>query len=117
MTAPTTKPVADSVEAAAEVLSYRALECQAIVRVIPRQNGTMPFDVGAKLYASMPSTDQEGLVEKAAREAIVLIDEINERLSSRQFYGIGHTTHGKLSTIRATLQGALTRARQSGAGA
>ena len=46
-------------------------------------------------------------VERAAREAITLIDEINKLRSSRDFYGITTGTHGKLATIRATLAVAL----------
>ena len=42
-------------------------------------------------------------VAKAVREAIALLDEINERATSRQFYGIDHVLHGKLATIRAIL--------------
>lgn len=48
------------------------------------------------------------VVERARREAIILIDEINERAPSRQFYGIGQTLHAKLCTIRATLARAAT---------
>lgn len=64
--------------------------------------------------AAMPATpsDQEKLA-KAMREAILLIDEINERGESRAFYGIVQGTHGKLCTIRATLQLALTRTEGS----
>jgi hypothetical protein len=39
----------------------------------------------------------------AVTQAITLIDEINERSTSRQFYGIDQTLHAKLCTIRATL--------------
>ena len=41
------------------------------------------------------------------REAVALIDEINERKPSRAFYGIGQSLHAKLCTIRATLARSL----------
>lgn len=41
--------------------------------------------------------------ENPVREAIALIDEINERAKSREFYGIDQVLHAKLCTIRATL--------------
>lgn len=58
--------------------------------------------IRAMLAASPPHPIGHG-VERAVREAIVLIDEINERKSSRDFYGIGQTLHNKLATIRLTL--------------
>jgi hypothetical protein len=54
----------------------------------------------------------------AASEAIMLIDEINERATSRVFYGITQV-HGKLCTIRATLArapAALRATREVGNG-
>lgn len=44
-------------------------------------------------------------------QAIELIDELNERATSRQFYGINQTLHEKLCTIRATLRLMLHRTR------
>ncbi len=55
---------------------------------------------------------RQGEVHKAAREAIILIDEINERGESRRFNGIGQALHSKLCTIRATLAIAFARERQ-----
>lgn len=55
-----------------------------------------------KLSAT-PIQPERGMVE-ALREAMVLIDELNERVESRKFYGIGQALHGKLCTVRATLQ-------------
>jgi len=55
-------------------------------------------------------SDQEEL-SRAMQEALILIDEINERGESRRFYGICQPTHSKLCTIRATLQIALARTR------
>lgn len=45
----------------------------------------------------------EGRGERAIREAILLIDEINKRATSRAFNGIKGPLHAKLCTIRATL--------------
>ena len=42
-------------------------------------------------------------LQQAASEAIELIDELNERVTSRKFYGINQVLHNKLCTIRATL--------------
>lgn len=58
---------------------------------------------------ALAHTVAEGVVERAAREAISLIDEMNELGSSRRFYGIGPGTTGKLATIRSTLAIALGR--------
>jgi hypothetical protein len=58
--------------------------------------------------AAPAASDGVGEVELAAREAIVLIDEINERAKSRAFYGIDQSLHAKLCTIRATLARRLT---------
>lgn len=52
-----------------------------------------------------PSPDME---VRALREAIQLIDEINERKSSRDFHGINQPLHNKIATIRATLARALS---------
>lgn len=52
-------------------------------------------------------------VERARQEAITLIDELNERATSRKFYGIDQTLHAKLCTIRATLARAAIAAMQS----
>lgn len=41
-------------------------------------------------------------LEKAIEEAIILIDEINLRATSRKFHGISQALHAKLCTIRAT---------------
>lgn len=60
------------------------------------QGGELP-----SLTADKPE-DTQGL-ERAVNEAIVLIDEVNERKPSRDFYGIGQTLHAKLATIRLTL--------------
>ena len=48
-------------------------------------------------------TDQNKVTDRALQEAVALLDELNERKSSRDFYGINQTLHAKLATIRATL--------------
>lgn len=45
------------------------------------------------------------------REAIALIDEVNERKPSRVLYGIEQTLHAKLCTVRATLARSLVAHR------
>lgn len=58
-----------------------------------------------------------GELVKANREAITLIDELNERASSRLFWDIGQTLHAKLCTVRATLARTVLRtAARSGGG-
>jgi len=50
--------------------------------------------------------DRDELIARlrgANKEAIALIDEINERAPSRQFHGIKQALHAKLCSIRATL--------------
>lgn len=47
-------------------------------------------------------------------QSIALIDEINERATSRQFYGINGVLHAKLCTIRATLARHRAAAEQRG---
>ncbi len=55
-----------------------------------------------------PSTDVEAVrLRKAIEEAMALINEINQRKSSRSFYTIDQALHSKLCTIRATLQRSL----------
>ena len=54
-----------------------------------------------------PTSEAVERMRKAAREAKVLIDEINERATSRAFYGIDQPLHAKLCTVRATLARAL----------
>ena len=44
-----------------------------------------------------------GSLATGTNEAILLIDEINERATSRKFHGIDQGLHAKLCTIRATL--------------
>jgi len=61
--------------------------------------------------AAMPTPSDQEKLEKAMGEALILIDEINKRSDSRCFYGISHSTHAKLCTIRATLQIPLARMR------
>lgn len=39
----------------------------------------------------------------ALEEGVALIDELNERATSRAFYGINQVLHAKLCTVRATL--------------
>lgn len=56
--------------------------------------------------ALTPSAGETRLV-RAGREAIELIDELNERATSRKFWGISQTMHNKLCTIRVTLARAL----------
>lgn len=50
-------PAPDS-EAVAEVISYRAVNLSAVVRVIPMLNGNIPLDVGTRLYAHPPTPAQ-----------------------------------------------------------
>lgn len=64
------------------------------------------------LLAAMREGVDRGMV--ANREAIALIDEINLRAESRQFWGIGQTIHAKLCTIRATLARAAALSRKGG---
>jgi len=54
---------------------------------------------------------------RAISEAIELIDELNERATSRKFWGISQTMHSKLCTIRATLLRAALRATDDAGGA
>lgn len=42
------------------------------------------------------------MAEKLA-DIIKLIDEVNERVESRRFYGVGQALHGKLCTVRFSL--------------
>lgn len=70
--------------------------------------------IAAELARIRPFCNREvpsrGIGErKAIREAIALIDEINERTSSREFNGINQPLHAKLCTIRATLARAPSR--------
>ncbi|WP_414902493.1 hypothetical protein ACMT1E_04485 [Sphingomonas flavalba] len=46
-------------------------------------------------------------LREANGQAIMLIDEINLRASSRQFYGINQPLSSKLATVRATLARAV----------
>lgn len=48
----------------------------------------------------------------ALTEAVRLIDEINERATSREFHGIDQALHAKLCTVRATLCRAALRSAQ-----
>ena len=57
--------------------------------------------------ASNPCRLDAAVIERAASEAIVLIDEINKHAPSRRFNGINQPLHRKLATIRATLARAL----------
>lgn len=52
-------------------------------------------------------------VHRAAREAIMLIDEINEYGEDRRLNGIDQALHGKLCKIRATLEIAFALERQA----
>lgn len=63
--------------------------------------------------AAQPTQQPGDQVERARQEAITLIDELNERATSRKFYGIDQTLHAKLCTIRATLARAAIAAMQS----
>ena len=55
-------------------------------------------------------TKERDALKKANAEAMLLIDEINKRISSRQFYGINQPLHSKLCTIRSTLARAALNA-------
>jgi hypothetical protein len=61
----------------------------------------------AAAIRAMPLSTLEGhdagAQQTACVEAIALIDEINERSTSRAFNGINQPLHAKLCTIRATL--------------
>ena len=57
-------------------------------------------------------TDRNNASDRALREAVTLLDELNERKSSRDFYGINQTLHAKLATIRVTLARATQGAAQ-----
>ena len=68
-----------------------------------RAQRVVPVSVHGANLSATPIQPERGMVE-ALREAMVLIDELNERVESRKFYGIGQALHGKLCTVRATLQ-------------
>lgn len=55
-------------------------------------------------------------LDKANREAVELIDEINKRATSREFWGISQTIHAKLCTVRITLARALLANRGAAVG-
>lgn len=59
-------------------------------------------------------TERVERLEEAAREAIILIDEINKRAESRQFHGINQPLHAKLCTIRATIMRAALKGSSHG---
>lgn len=44
-------------EPVAEVVSYRELDCTAVVRLKPKLNGTSPVNVGTPLYALPPAQE------------------------------------------------------------
>lgn len=66
------------------------------------------FKAGAEVSSFVQS--DAAVIERAASEAIVLIDEINKHAPSRRFNGINQPLHCKLATIRATLARALRSA-------
>ena len=81
-------------------------------RNLKRDNGLV---YGAALEAAKEALGLSALsgdagetrLVRASREAIELIDELNERATSRKFWGISQTMHNKLCTIRVTLARAL----------
>jgi len=79
------------------------------------ENTTLRAFAKHRLAHSLPSQADEiaalrarvAALTKANREAVELIDEINERATSRKFWGISQTIHAKLCTIRITLARAI----------
>ena len=72
-----------------------AVAAKATLRELEKRASALSGDAG------------EGELTRASREAIELIDELNERATSRKFWGISQTMHNKLCTIRVTLARAL----------
>ncbi|HEX7720438.1 MAG TPA: hypothetical protein VF389_11580 [Woeseiaceae bacterium] len=78
----------------------KCLSCQLTGPLSPRYENEAQAEAEAvRLWNALPRPTEQD----AVREAVELIDEVNLKPASREFYGIGTVLHAKLGTIRATL--------------